>query len=96
MIVHKQLQRTFRRRRGPIHRARPHELYKCNHASQWVHVGKRWCAWTIHSVCSMICGHDESAPYTGCTWVKRLVYVGKYYVYEDTHWVYVTIAAYIP
>ena len=44
----------------------------------------------------MICGHDESAPYTGCTWVKRLVYVGKYYVYEDTHWVYVTIAAYIP
>ncbi|WP_276715556.1 hypothetical protein, partial [Prevotella pallens] len=26
---------------------------------------KHWCAWTSHSVCSIICGHDESAPTVG-------------------------------
>ena len=24
----------------------------------------------VHTVYSMICGHDKSAPYSGCTWVN--------------------------
>ena len=35
----------------PIHRARPHELYKYNHASQLVYVDKRWCTW-VNITCS--------------------------------------------
>ena len=24
----------------------------------------------VHTVYSVICGHDKSAPYSGCTWVN--------------------------
>ena len=45
------------------------ELCKCNHASQWVYVGKTWVYTVVHTVHSVIRGHDKSAPYSGCTWV---------------------------
>ncbi|WP_276647593.1 hypothetical protein, partial [Prevotella pallens] len=32
---------------------------------------KRWLYTVIHTVYSVICGHDKSAPYSGCTWCKR-------------------------
>ena len=63
--VREQPQRTFRRRRdrfiAPVHI----ELYKCNHASQWVYVDKHWLYTVIRSVYSVIFGHDKSAPTVG-------------------------------
>mgnify|MGYP001739123258 FL=1 len=38
------------------------ELYKCNHASQLVHVGKRWCTRIIRSVHSVGVGDRFIAP----------------------------------
>ena len=37
----------------------------------YVFVDKHWLYTVIRSVYSVICGHDKSAPYSGCTWCKR-------------------------
>ena len=65
------------------------KLYKCNHASQWVYVDKHWLYTVIRSVYSVICGHDKSAPYSGCTWCKRwCTWVNITYSWCK-HWLYI-------
>ena len=37
----------------------------------------------VHTMYSVICGHDKSAPYSGCTWCKRWVHEDKYHIFVE-------------
>ena len=43
----------------------------------------------VHTVYSVICGHDKSAPYSGCTWCKRWCTWVNITCSWNKHWLYI-------